>query len=63
MKSLRLHKTGKIDFLKSLNDKYDKLREKILKNDSISVKEKKTELKMINDKYEKEKNESRSSLF
>ena len=41
MKSLRLHKTGKIDFLKSLNDKYDKLREKILKNDSISVKAKK----------------------
>ncbi len=63
MGNLELHKTGKIDFIKSLKEKYDKLREKALKDKSISDSKRENELKRINEDFEKQKKDSKSSLF
>jgi len=63
LEDLKLHTDGKNDFLKSLKEKYDNLKRKILKNDKLSESEKEIELKKIDENYESERVNSKNSLF
>jgi len=63
MRELKLHSLGKNNHLKSLKEKYNLLRNKIIRNDRLTENEKNNELKSLSESFEKEKKDAKNNLY
>ena len=63
MENLKLHKTGRIDYIKSLKEKYSLLREKIQLDKSLLASEREKELKRIEKEFQEQNKSINYRLF
>ena len=63
MKDLKIHAGGENDYLKSLKEKFEDLKKKLINNKSLTEKERLEELKKIAENFENDKKDSNRKLF
>jgi len=63
MKDLKLHAGGEIDYLNSLKEKYENLKNKLINNKNIPEKERIEKLKKINENFKNDKKDLSRKLF
>jgi len=63
MEQLKLHSFGQNDYMESLKEKYNSLKNKIKGNQKMSESEKKTELYNLTKSFENEKKNSGNNLY
>lgn len=63
MKNLKIHAGGENDYLKSLKEKFEDLKKKIINNKSLTESEKLEELEKIANNFENDKKDLNRKLF
>jgi uncharacterized membrane protein YukC len=63
MEELKIHSQGRNEHLISIIDKYNKLKNSLKRNTKLTEEEKQTELKKIEEQFEKEKKNSKQNLY
>ncbi len=63
MKDLKIQAGGENDYLKSLKEKFEDLKKKLINNKSLTEKERLEELKKIAKNFENDKKDSKHKLF
>ena len=63
MKEIKLHAGGENDYLNSLKEKYEELKNKLTINKNITEKERVEKLREINENFESDKKDLNRKLF
>ena len=63
MEKLELHSSGEEDHLKTLKEKYGKLKESLKNNRKLTAERKKVELEKIDREFRTEKMNARQNLY
>jgi len=63
MKEIKLHAGGENDYLNSLKEKYENLKNKLINNKNITEKERIEKLMKINENFENDKKDLKRKLF
>ncbi len=60
---LKIHSDGQEDYLRVLREKYDELKNSLKLNSKLTLEQKQSELKKINEQFTKEQKDSNHKLF
>ena len=60
---LKIHSDGQEDYLRVLREKYDELKNSLKLNSKLTLEQKQSELKKINEQFIKEQKDSNHKLF
>lgn len=63
MNTLKIHSSGKTDFLKVLKNKYEALKQTVFRNKQLTDSERKEKLEELQKSFKEEKRNSNKNLY